>query len=226
MGKIIMLICLLFMVPTDMEVAEIEKMPEVNFYGIDYQFIEASADEAISKDTVLNEVYWLQESLPILQRVNYSIHIVNEKCIRDSTTTILGLSDLDNMEIYMFATPDDMIDNKCANYIKMVATEHTAAHEIGHLLRHDILSDEALLNYYKMRGGGIEGLDSLTEPDEVFAEDFAYLFGSPNAFPVNFGNILFEAPGEKEKEWIANNLTLGFYEKYPLEQMREAMGLP
>jgi hypothetical protein len=129
------------------------------------------------------------------------------------------------MEIYMFAIPGNMVDSKFANYIKMVTTEHTVAHEIGHLLRYDLLSDEALLNYYQMRGG-IEGLGSLTEPDELFAEDFAYLFGSPDAFPVTFGDIPFEAPGEKDKEWIMNNLTLGFYKKHPPEQMRGVIGLP
>lgn len=215
-------IFILFALPVYAEILELDTMPNLDFHGLEYRFEKADSSEFISKEVVINEVYWLQETLPFLQKVNYSVYLVGEVCTRD-TVNILGLSNLDTLEIYLFAIPQEKIGGQLSSYIKTVTTEHTIDHEIGHLLRYSFLSDEILLDYYKMRGGNIEEIESLTELEELFADDFAYLFGSPDLFPITFNDISFKTPGEKEKQWIITNLTLGFYKKFPEEGKKEIL---
>ncbi|MEW6192246.1 MAG: hypothetical protein AB1507_02650 [Bacillota bacterium] len=70
----------------------------------------------------------------------------------------------------------------------------TITHEIGHLVRFCFLSEEEFDRYLEVRGWHA-GID----PEELFAEDFRWLFGSETARQIAFQPSGITPPGEKER---------------------------
>lgn len=84
---------------------------------------------------------------------------------------------------------------------------YVAAHEVGHLVRFGFLSDSDLREYLELRGlERAERKSRFDDPEEVFAEDFRWLFGTEKANQVEYRPSCSE-PGEKEKKWILARLT-------------------
>lgn len=84
---------------------------------------------------------------------------------------------------------------------------YAAAHEVGHLVRFGFLSESDLREYLRLRG--LEDMERKRlhdNPEEVFAEDFRWLFGTERANQVEYRPSCSE-PGEKEKKWILARLT-------------------
>ena len=83
---------------------------------------------------------------------------------------------------------------------------YVAAHEIGHLVRFGFLSESDVREYLKLRGlEGAERKSRFDDPEELFAEDFRWLFGTEKANQVEYRPSCPE-PGEKEKAWILERL--------------------
>lgn len=84
---------------------------------------------------------------------------------------------------------------------------YVAAHEVGHLVRFGFLSESDLREYLRLRG--LENMERKScfrdDPEEVFAEDFRWLFGTEKANQVEYEPSCPE-PGKKEKRWILKKL--------------------
>ncbi|MEW6771259.1 MAG: hypothetical protein AB1330_07695 [Bacillota bacterium] len=73
----------------------------------------------------------------------------------------------------------------------------TITHEIGHLVRFCFLSEEEFDRYLEARGWHPD-----IDPEELFAEDFRWLFGSETARQITFQPSGIIPPGEKERAVI------------------------
>ncbi|MEW6226599.1 MAG: hypothetical protein AB1700_00675 [Bacillota bacterium] len=83
---------------------------------------------------------------------------------------------------------------------------YIAAHEVGHLVRFGFLFESDLREYLKLRGlEGAERKSRFDDPEEIFAEDFRWLFGSERAKQVKYRPSCPE-PGDREKTWILEKL--------------------
>lgn len=95
---------------------------------------------------------------------------------------------------------------------------YATAHELGHLIRFGFLSEADLQEYVRLRGlKGTERKNRYDNPEELFAEDFRWLFGSEAANRVEY-RPSYPKPGEKEREWILGKLGMGSgypYKEYP-----------
>jgi hypothetical protein len=83
---------------------------------------------------------------------------------------------------------------------------YVAAHEVGHVVRFGFFSDSDLREYLKLRGlEGAERKSRFDDPEEIFAEDFRWLFGTERANQVEYRPSCPE-PGDREKTWILEKL--------------------
>ncbi|MEW6771773.1 MAG: hypothetical protein AB1330_10370 [Bacillota bacterium] len=83
---------------------------------------------------------------------------------------------------------------------------YVAAHEVGHLVRFGFLSESNLREYLRLRGlENMKRKGHFDDPEEIFAEDFRWLFGSERANQVGYRPSCPE-PGDKEKAWFHRKL--------------------
>jgi hypothetical protein len=75
---------------------------------------------------------------------------------------------------------------------------------VGHVVRFGFFSDSDLREYLKLWGlEGVERKSRFDDPEEIFAEDFRWLFGSKRANQVEYRPSCPE-PGDRERVWIDN----------------------
>ncbi|MDI6630911.1 MAG: hypothetical protein QME13_00590 [Thermoanaerobacteraceae bacterium] len=85
---------------------------------------------------------------------------------------------------------------------------YVAAHEVGHVVRFGFFSDSDLREYLKLRGlEGAERKSRFDDPEEIFAEDFRWLFGSKRANQVEYRPSCPE-PGDRERVWIIEKIKI------------------
>lgn len=83
---------------------------------------------------------------------------------------------------------------------------YVAAHEIGHLVRFGFLSESDLREYLDLRElEGAERKSRFDDPEELFAEDFRWLFGSEKARQIEYWPSCSK-PGERERLWMLEKL--------------------
>lgn len=83
---------------------------------------------------------------------------------------------------------------------------YAAAHEVSHLVRFGFLSESDLREYLMLRGlENMERKSCFDDPEEVFAEDFRWLFGTEKANQVVY-RPSYPQPGESEKAWILKKI--------------------
>lgn len=80
----------------------------------------------------------------------------------------------------------------------------TVTHEVGHLVRFQFFSPDEFRQYLRMRNWK-QGIDA----EELFAEDFRWLFGSKLAREVAFQVSGVTLPGETSRRLITNKLGTG-----------------
>ncbi|MEW6447114.1 MAG: hypothetical protein AB1426_03365 [Bacillota bacterium] len=77
----------------------------------------------------------------------------------------------------------------------------TVAHEVGHLVRFRFFPPDKFRQYLRIRD-----CSRGTDPEELFAEDFRWLFGSGLAKELAFQASEVTLPGEKERRLIIRNV--------------------
>ncbi|MEW6572397.1 MAG: hypothetical protein AB1374_02020 [Bacillota bacterium] len=77
----------------------------------------------------------------------------------------------------------------------------TVSHEVGHLVRFEFFPPDEFQQYLRVRNWQCD-----TDPEELFAEDFRWLFGSELAKDVPFQANGVALPGEKERKFILRNV--------------------
>lgn len=172
------------------------------------------ADQLIPVSAVMEEVCQLQKNVPVLDRVDWSVYVVNQQI----TIPRFGLDDPlagysrhgpGSIAIFLFATPNTT--EYTAHYI--------AAHEIGHLVRYKFISEDQLQEYVNMRSNSKERDGYYDSPEELFAEDFRWLFGSEES-RYDYGyEPTYQKPGEKERQWILSKLSPRPELKPPFEKL-------
>lgn len=160
-------------------------------------------DKLVPLDTVVKEVYWLQKTVPGLHGVDWNIYLIKKQASRPAVglTELWGHAYKDSICLFTY---HDITDDK---------TSHVSSHEIGHLVRYRFVASESLKKYHKDRMKGKEVQGYYEDPEELFAEDFSWLFGSDGA-RKKYYEPSCKKPGIIEKVWILANImgTSNIYE--------------
>lgn len=78
----------------------------------------------------------------------------------------------------------------------------TVSHEIGHLVRFRFFTAEEFQAYLRLRNRRPD-----TDPEELFAEDFRWLFGSETGKQIPYQASKIRQPGSQERQAILKALT-------------------
>lgn len=187
------------------EIKEIDEYPQ-DILLEKYHSSPANPDELVNKEAVMNEVYYLQNKLPILKNMNWTIYIVNEK-FTSRQNEIWGLAKNHNT-IYLFAKENQE------------ATRYVVAHEIGHLIDFNFVNDQI----YKSLGRYIVNGTGFDDSAEIVAEDFYWLFGSDETRKITYRPSL-NLPDEKEKEFLISQMFRNWKDKLDFYKANPDYGL-
>lgn len=160
-----------------------------------YILSPAQKDKYVQIKTVSAEVYHIQKIIPVLNDVDLTIYLVKKHAGIPET----GLDDL-----YGYAC-DDLIYLFSYSDISDDLTRNVVAHEIGHVVRYYFIPQNSLNKYFKMRTKGENKEGYFNDPEELFAEDFVFLFGSESAKKIVYSPE-YKPPGPAEKEWILGKI--------------------
>lgn len=182
----------------DITIQEIENVPLSDYYVLVPAKYE---NESTDKIAVVEEVRQLQKVLSqkkykwIVNIVKQRATILTDGLIIKSGTQVYGAAGWDK-NAYIFSYP--VISSSERGYFDA----HVIAHEIGHLVRFDFISIPDLWEYVGLRKDGNEHYtSSFDNPEELFAEDFRWLFGSEKV-REEYYKPTYPEPGEKERQWI------------------------
>lgn len=157
------------------------------------------------KAIVEQEVYYLENQIPTLQKVDWKIVIVNQKLSFSSIPNAFagGVALKQDKIVYLFSQPENGI-------------EGTVSHEMGHLFRFEFMSDKSLNNYvnfinYRSNLLNVKEMSlfekTYNSSEELFAEDFKMLFGSEES-KSSWYRPNYDLPGQNEKSWMIRNFNL------------------
>ena len=178
------LIFILFAFPVYAEIrVETKDYIPVVPYVSSYEEFMITGIKEVPKDAVINEVYQLENKLPVLRKVDWTVNIFN-KSVETEFGEMGGMSIPG--ETYIVGTDEPEL------------TQALVSHELSHLVQFEYID---LAEYDRTTDK--EGY--YNQPIEIFAEDFRWLFGSPGAKIIPYRPSL-GPPGDKEKEWILNRL--------------------
>lgn len=167
-----------------------------------------NSGELPSVADVTYELNYLGEVLPLLKKESWPVYIVSGECYK-STQQVTGAANKNTMTAALFARNSYanrvifiMENNKYkAVYMAPYLASHTVSHEVGHLVRFKYVSLEKLREYVRMRG------NPQINPEELFAEDFMWLFGSDRARAIGYQHKI-SPPGDKERDFIRGVLSV------------------
>ncbi|MEW6183387.1 MAG: hypothetical protein AB1500_09485 [Bacillota bacterium] len=164
-------------------------------------------------DVVVSEIKYLEKKLPVLAGMTIPVYTVEKRCNLPGLGMLAGCTLPGEKSIYLFAssryTSKTVRVEKGVSRVERFApylASYTIAHEYGHILRFQSVSDQQLQEYIKFRGIKTDGSGWATNPEEVFAEDFRWLFGSEKARYIQY-MCRNKPPGEREREYILDLLT-------------------
>ena len=164
-------------------------------------------------EAVAAEVQHLERTLPVVAALEIPVYTVRQRCSLPGLGMLAGCTLPGENAIYLFASPQyttyTVRTEKGVARVRRFApylAAYTVAHEFGHILRYQLVSDQELREYLKLRGAdkADEGKWSC-DPEEIFAEDFRWLFGSENARQVPY-LCGVAPPEEKEKAFLLKAL--------------------
>lgn len=210
-------------VNAQIQVTELNELPKGQIIE-DYTVspVDDLDDELMPTWAVREEVYHLQKTIPLLNIVDWNVHVINQQinipCFNlDVPLAGYARRNPEPIIIFLFASPN--------------TTEYTAhymvSHEIGHLVRYKFISQTQLEKYVKMRSDGKNHNTYYDSSEELFAEDFRWLFGSEDARYDYDYQPTYPKPGEKEREWILSKLSqakLTWKEKLDLHKYNRLEG--
>lgn len=192
-----------------------------------------SVSELAPADSVARAVYHLQAALPVLAQQDWTVYVIRRRASLAGVGDVMGLALPHCRAAYVFASGwnagpvvvgfrevrvpvvvpvpggdpvwrlekvEMPVEEPAAPY----GAAYAAAHEIGHLVRFLLLGREDLDGYIRLRGIRV-GSGWASDPEEVFAEDFRWLFGSEGARVVPYRANAPE-PGERERERMCKML--------------------
>jgi hypothetical protein len=199
------LIFILFSLPgyAEIKVETKDHIPTVPYMSAYEEFMITGIKD-IPRDAVVNEVYHLENALPVLKKANWTVNLFNRSI--DTEFGEMGGMSIPG-ETYIFGVD------------KPELTQTLISHELGHLVQFEYID---LAEY----GRTTDEDGYYNQPVEIFAEDFRWLFGSPEAKIIPYRSSL-EPPGDKEKDFILNKLLkdyrdrLDYYTVNPVDGLKE-----
>jgi len=210
--KTLVALIIIFSLPLNawaaMQVIEMDNLPEdqiIEEYTVSP--VSNPDDELMPTWAVQKEVSHLQKAIPLLNRVNWNVYVINQQISMPSFKLSVPLAGYARRfpkpyKVFLFASPKT---NKYTAY-------DLVEHEIGHLVRYEVISKQDLQEYVDLRNDGLERDGYYDKPDELFAEDFRWLFGSDGSRDYRYMPT-YPKPSEKEKEWILNHVLLTWQDK-------------
>jgi len=208
---------LVFCIPLPVRAAiQLQTLPGLPYAVNNGNFVAWNAEGQLdlpSTAAVNEEITHLSTMVPGVSRQNWTVSIVDTGCQFPGTGDIGGLAvKRSNGDIFIFAhksynsrsirtiaDPQNPYMTKKVAYRDAVA-RFVTAHEMGHLVRFYLIPDDQFKSYLASRGWKAEyGND-----EELFAEDFRFLFGSQEANIIGhrFAGKGISLPGPAEREFI------------------------
>uniref|UniRef100_A0A7C1FFT4 Uncharacterized protein n=1 Tax=Ammonifex degensii TaxID=42838 RepID=A0A7C1FFT4_9THEO len=187
---------------------ELERMPAA-VPGLRAETALYGPAELPPQDVIVEEVRHLETKLPFLAAQEIPVYLVRERCFLPGVGWLAGCTFPGEKAVYLFASPQYRsytyrVKNGVARlkrYAPYLAA-YTVAHEFGHILRYQLVSEEELNQYLTLRGTNQTREDEwASNAEEIFAEDFRWLFGSEKARQVPYLSSV-KPPGEKERELL------------------------
>jgi len=153
-------------------------------------------NQVIPADAVQSELAFLSQN-KVFDNTPINVDLYDQQVYRlsEGVKIAYGGTSFDG-NIYIFA-----------GYWQPDSVSSAIVHEIGHMIRHDCLTDAEMATYMGMRGvkdtALMDGVTSLWE--ELFAEDFRTLFGDEHAQVPQYDFYdTIAKPNEQDKEFIIN----------------------
>lgn len=193
--------------------SELERVPAA-IGGVRGERAAFGQAEFPPQEVVVAEVRHLEAALPFLSDQEIPVYVVRERCFLPGFGWLAGCTLPGQKAVYLFASPQYRsytyrVKNGVARperYAPYLAA-YTVAHEFGHILRYELVSEKALQQYLSLRGVTQTKEDEWTSnAEEIFAEDFRWLFGSEKARQVPY-LCSARPPGEREKELLLKLLS-------------------
>jgi hypothetical protein len=193
---------------TRVSFSEIDAVPAI-IKGVNPEACAYGRAELPPQDVVAAEVKHLEQNLPAVAALDISVYIVGQRCTLPGFGSLAGCMLPGNKSVYLFsspryaagATPWTKNTASAEQFAKNLAA-YTLAHEVGHVVRHLLVSEQTLQEYIQFRGlERISGSEWACDPEEIFAEDFRWLFGSAQARQIKY-LCSCEPPGEKERNYL------------------------
>lgn len=161
-----------------------------------------SEDEVIKVEWVEKELNQIITKLPSIEKQNWKIHIIPQRCYDKKLGQLGGIAVAD--DVYVFAS--NRASEREAAYV--------TAHEIGHLVHDTFLYDLELPKYgaWRMKGRKTTHFE---EPSELFAEDFRVLYGSDLAKENKYWPSI-EKPTWESSFWMWGRIerdTIGWFRR-------------
>ena len=165
-------------------------------------------------EAIESEIDHLTNVLPKLGDLGIPVYIVRQRCKCAGLGMLAGCTPSDGSSIYLFSAPRyassavrPLREKSRVQQFGDCLAAYAVAHETGHALRCRLVSKQNLLSYVKQRGGKTRGENWAAGPDEIFAEDFRWLFGSDSARQIPYLCNL-TPPGEKERAFLLRILNV------------------
>ena len=204
MKKLLIALVLLFLFTTTAEaqitVKKSNAIPPKVIEGAYALFPAESNDEIISLLIVQNEVDYLSDIIPVIGRVDWEVYVIDQRIkapimYPDGFMVGCARGYPSPLKVLLFSSP----------WTSEFLTRGMVGHEIWHIVRWQYIADDDLRQYVEMRFDGKEHLIYYDEPDELFAEDARWLFGTSKSRELEH-RATYSLPGQKEKEWILNHI--------------------
>lgn len=185
-----------------LQVKQIERAPYYLHYWFDFYEVE-SLEEVPRLENAVAEVAYLEEQLPWLKDVDLPFYLVGQRCYQRGRI-IDGCACHDGTA-YIFASTRHsngivwVIENSVARteLASPYLTAHAVAHEVGHLIRFRFVPYWKLEEYWALRGC------PQVDKEELFAEDFRWLFASDRARVIDYQlSPAVTPPGQRESEFF------------------------
>lgn len=160
------------------------------------------------QEAVAAEVRHLEGSFPPVAGLDVPVYTVRQRCSLPGFGMLAGCTIPNGNAVYLFASPrysayTVRVTNGVARTERFgpYLAAYTVAHEFGHVVRYQLVDDRTLQEYLKLRGVQATDKQWSCHPEEIFAEDFRWLFGSEEARHIPY-LCSTDPPGEKEKQFF------------------------